>query len=214
MLERLLDERPVLLIGAHPDDELGCGATVARLIDSGAEVYHYYFSSCEQSLCDIGLPKEQLLEECNMSRNELGIKLNNCGNFDFPVRYFPSYRQEILEKLVKLRSELNPGIVFVPNGNDIHQDHHCVYKEAVRTFKYTTMLGYELPWNTLTMNHDCLVAIKKKHLDRKLAALSCYKSQLNRSYANEQFFQSLAQVRGVQANSEYAECFEVVRLFF
>ncbi|AQS60353.1 PIG-L deacetylase family protein [Desulforamulus ferrireducens] len=213
MLERLVDNRPALVLGAHPDDELGCGATINKLVESGVKVYHYYFSLCEQSLRDIGLPINQLKEECNSSRKILGIRLENCGNFEFPVRYFPSVRQDILEVLIKLKKEINPALVFTPNSNDIHQDHHCIYEETVRAFKHTSILGYELPWNTLTMNHDCLVIVNNDHMEKKLKASSCYKSQLHRNYSNTQFFESLARVRGVQANAVFAECFEVIRLF-
>lgn len=213
MLERLLNEKPVLVLGPHPDDELGCGATINRLINAGKKVFHYYFSQCEQSLRDIGLPIDQLKEECNASRKILGIDLENCGHYDFPVRYFPNVRQEILEELIKLRKQIDPGLVLVPNSNDIHQDHHCIYEEALRAFKHTSVLGYELPWNTMTMRHDCLVIIEEPNLEKKLAASACYKSQMHRNYANTEFYKSLARVRGVQANTEYAECFEVIRLF-
>lgn len=213
MLDKLLDGRPALVLGAHPDDELGCGATINKLVEASVEVHHYYFSDCEQSLKDVGLPLKQLKEECNNSRTTLGISLGNCGNFSFPVRYFPNNRQEILEILIQLKKEINPALVFVPNSNDIHQDHHTIYQEAVRAFKHCSILGYELPWNTLTMNHDCLVIVDRHHIDVKLKALSNYKSQEQRIYANSQFFESLARVRGVQANKEYAECFEVIRLF-
>jgi len=205
-------DRPVLVLGAHPDDELGCGATIAKLVDEGHEVFHYYLSPCEQSLNDIGLPVEQLQQECEKSRRALGIAPEHCGNFNFPVRYFPTVRQDILEEFIKIRKEVNPSLVFVPNSNDIHQDHHSVYEEAVRAFKHSSILGYELPWNTLTMNHDCLVVVEETHIQRKLEALTAYASQLQRIYANTQFFRSLAEVRGVQANAQYAECFEVIRI--
>jgi len=213
VIERILSGRPVLVLGAHPDDEMGCGSTIAKLIESGATVYHYYFSPCVESVVSLGLTPDQLQEECQQSRKKLGIRLENCGNFDYPVRYLPQYRQDILENLIELKKKINPGLVFIPNSNDIHQDHHCVYEEALRAFKHTTMLGYELPWNTMTMNHDCLVDIKEKYLKIKIDAIKSYKSQMNRNYANIEFFESLAKVRGVQANTKYAECFEVVRLF-
>lgn len=212
MLDRILAGRPVLVLGAHPDDEMGCGSTIAKLVDSGATVHHYYFSPCTESLISIGLTPSQLQEECQQSRKTLGMKLENCGNFEYPVRYLPKYRQDILENLTELKKRINPGIVFIPNSNDIHQDHHCIYEEALRAFKHTTMLGYELPWNTMTMNHDCLIEINEKYLKTKIDSIKCYKSQMHRNYANIEFFESLARVRGVQANTKYAECFEVVRL--
>jgi hypothetical protein len=43
-------------------------------------------------------------------------------------------------------------------------------------------------------------------------ALSKYKSQAHRPYANEEFLRSQLRMRGVQVSRRYAEVFEVVRL--
>lgn len=208
------EEKKVLVLGAHPDDELGCGGTLAKMADTkNTTVYHYFFCPCQLSLRDIGLPEDQLLSEVAKSREILNIRSENSGNFDFPVRELETYRQEVLEEMIKLKKRINPDIVLIPNRNDIHQDHTTVCREAIRAFKNTTILGYEMPWNTLRMNHDCLVHLEKCHLNKKIEANKCYESQLHRNYANIEFYQALAKVRGVQAGCEFAECFEVIRLF-
>lgn len=212
MLSSYLRGKNVLVLGPHPDDEVGCAATIVKLVEAGAIVHHYFFSPCDESMAQLGLPPNQLLKECNQSREILGIQLANCGNFEFPVRYFPTYRQEILEELIKLKQRLSPALVFTCNSHDIHQDHHTIYEETIRAFKHTTVLGYEIPWNTMTMKHDCLIAVSESEIEKKIAALTSYKSQEGRIYANINFFQALAQVRGVQANTRYAECFELIRL--
>jgi hypothetical protein len=43
-------------------------------------------------------------------------------------------------------------------------------------------------------------------------ALKEYNSQSHRNYMQEDFIRSLAKVRGVQCNSEYAEAFEMYKL--
>jgi hypothetical protein len=55
------------------------------------------------------------------------------------------------------------------------------------------------------------VPLDESHIRKKIKALSCYNSQKNRSYLNENFIRSLAITRGVQINAKYAEVFEVVR---
>jgi LmbE family N-acetylglucosaminyl deacetylase len=213
MMDILGKTGKVLVLGAHPDDELGCGGVISKLLKQGVEVHHWYFSLCEESLQAVNLPVEQLQKECEKSRSLLGINPENCGNFTFPVRYFPQHRQQILEEMVLLNRRIEPDLVLVPNQHDVHQDHHTIYEESVRAFKYRSILGYELPWNTLTFNHDCLISLEEADLQAKLRAVECYKSQLQRNYANIDFFQSLARVRGVQANTMYAECCEVIRVF-
>jgi LmbE family N-acetylglucosaminyl deacetylase len=203
---------PVLLLGPHPDDEIGCAGLVRRLVDGGYDVHHFFFSDCRESIGRANATVEQLLDECEQSRDVLGIRLENRHRLDFPVRYFPQHRQEILEELVAMRGQFNPGLVLVPNGFDIHQDHVTVHQEAVRAFKHSTILGYELPWNTLEMSHDCFVNLTEEQVAAKMKALSCYASQSGRTYANAEFFQALLRMRGVQSNMRYAECFEVIRL--
>jgi hypothetical protein len=73
------------------------------------------------------------------------------------------------------------------------------------------MLGYEVPWNNLSFNTTGFVSLEEKHLERKIRALECYKSQAGRDYANEVFIRSLAKVRGVQIGVNLAEVFEVIR---
>jgi N-acetylglucosamine malate deacetylase 1 len=212
MLDDLKIKGPALLLGPHPDDEIGCAGLVRRLVDSGYDVHHFFFSDCRESIGRANATVEQLLDECEQSRNVLGIRPENRHRLDFPVRYFPQHRQEILEQLVAIRGQFNPGLVLVPNGFDIHQDHATLHQEAVRAFKHSTILGYELPWNTLQMSHDCFVTLTEEQVAAKMKALSCYASQAGRIYANAEFFQALLRMRGVQSNVRYAECFEVVRL--
>ena len=97
--------------------------------------------------------------------------------------------------------------------NDIHQDHTTIAHEGLRAFKNTTLLGYELIWNNLTFNTQCFIKLDKTHIDSKVNSLKEYKSQGFRDYLSEEFIYSLAKARGVQVGCEYAEAFEVVRLF-
>lgn len=205
---------PVLVLAPHPDDEIGCGGLIARLTEEGHEVHHYFFSDCKESIETIGHTVDSLLLECQDSCRILGINPENCGGYRFPVRYFPDYRQNILEMLTELKHKIDPNIVLVPNKSDIHQDHGTIASEAIRAFKHCSILGYELPWNMLESRHDCLVKLEERHLCKKLDALAAYKTQSERHYANRQFFESLARIRGVQARTEFAECFEVIRLVF
>jgi LmbE family N-acetylglucosaminyl deacetylase len=203
---------PVLVLGPHPDDEIGCAGLIRRLADAGYDIHHYFFSDCAETNRQTHFPTEQLLCECELSRDILGIPSDSRFRFNYPVRHFLEHRQAILEDLITIRNTLHPKLVLVPNSFDIHQDHNVVYKEAVRAFKHSTILGYELPWNTLEMSHDCFISLSDEQVEAKMGALESYKSQAGRIYANIEFFLALLRMRGVQSNTKYAECFEVVRL--
>ena len=143
----------------------------------------------------------------------LGIKEENLIILNYEVRKLSYARQEILEDLIQLRNRTKFDLVFIPSLNDIHQDHTTIAHEGLRAFKNTTLLGYELIWNNLTFNTQCFIKLDKTHIDAKVNSLKEYKSQGFRDYLSEEFIYSLAKARGVQVGCEYAEAFEVVRLF-
>jgi len=201
----------MLVLAPHTDDgELGCGGTIAKAIDNGSKVIYVAFSSADKSLPK-EFPRGTLKEELIAATEILGIPANNVRCLDFEVRHFSTHRQAILDDLHKLHKEFNPDIVFTPSLNDLHQDHKTLAEESRRIFKRTTMLGYEMPWNNISFDTFAFCVLKREHLDKKIKALKCYKSQKHKEYFEDNFIQSLAITRGVQINAKYAEAFEVIR---
>lgn len=204
-------QKNILVLAPHTDDgELGCGATIAKAIRAGATVTYIAFSAAEESV-DSGFPADQLVTEVKEATAVLGVKPENLIVYRYKVRKLNFVRQEILEKLIALRPQINPDIVFIPSQTDIHQDHSTIAEEGIRAFKYTNILGYELVWNNLSFKTDCFITVDQQDLDLKIKALSCYKTQAGKSYMDPEFHQSLARVRGVQMGGVYAEAFQVIR---
>jgi len=203
--------KTVYVLAPHTDDgELGAGGTIAKLIEAGAEVYYFAFSTAEKSVPK-GMPKDILKTEVLNATAKLGIKKENVIIYDYEVRKLNYVRQEILEDLIKHKNELLPDLVLMPSLHDIHQDHTTIAQEGLRAFKNTTILGYELIWNNLTFNTTAFVQLEKRHVKAKCEALKEYKSQNGRSYMSEEFIFALAKTRGVQIGVDYAESFEVIR---
>ncbi len=201
----------ILILAPHTDDgEFGCGGSINRWVGEGKEVYYIAFSSAEKSV-PAGMPKDILKKEVREATRVLGILPDNLILFDYPVREFPSYRQQILEDMVRLGSELKPELVLLPSTTDTHQDHQAISQEGFRAFKKISMIGYEMPYNNLSFSTNLFVALEERHVNQKVEALKCYKSQVDRIYAAEDFIKSLARVRGTQIGIEYAEVFEVIR---
>lgn len=203
----------VLVLAPHTDDgELGAGGTISRLIESGSNVTYLAFSTAKESVPD-GLPNDILKTEVRAATQRLGITSDNLIIKDYEVRKLNYSRQEILEDLIDMKRKNQYDLVLVPSLNDIHQDHQTIANEGLRAFKNTTILGYELIWNNLTFNTTCFVSLEEPHLLNKCTALSEYKSQEGRDYMSEEFVFSLARSRGVQAGVQFAEAFEVIRLY-
>ena len=203
-----------IVLAPHTDDgEFGCGGSIAKLIQNNVEVFYIAFSACQQSVLP-QFPSDILITEVKAATKILGVKPDNLILYDYSVRSFNFRRQEILDDLIKLRTQINPDLVFMPSRNDIHQDHFTIAEEGLRAFKFCKILCYEVPWNNLSFNTVCFSELNESHLNLKIGALKEYKSQEHRSYANDDFIRSLATVRGTQIGKKYAETFEVVRWSF
>ncbi len=95
--------RRALVLAPHTDDgEFGCGGTIARLVEAGAEVHYAAFSTASRSLPE-GFPADTLAHEVRAATGALGIPESNppsttsrCGR--------PAARQEILEILVSINA--------------------------------------------------------------------------------------------------------------
>ena len=158
-----------------------------------------------------GFDPDVLVHEVKEATQILGIKKSNLILFDYEVRTFNFRRQEILDDILQIKKEINPDIVFLPSKGDIHQDHFTITNEGIRAFKFSSILCYEMPWNNFSFDTSCFISLGYQDLVAKCDALSAYKSQTHKSYANHEFIRSLAKVRGVQSGNEYAEAFEIIR---
>jgi len=184
---------------------------MARLVEGGAEVRYVAFSIATRSLPE-GFAPDTLAREVRAATAELGLSEAALTVHDFDVRTFPEHRQEILELLVTLWEEWKPEVVFQPSLNDVHQDHQVVAAEGLRAFKRTTVLGYEIPWNNFDFSYQAYVALERRHVERKIAALGHYESQQHRRYSDPEYIQNVARTHGINVNREYAEVFQVYRV--
>lgn len=202
----------VLVFAPHTDDgEIGCGGSIVKFLEIGKEVYYVAFSIARTSAVQNGYPENILEIEVKKAIKVLGIPESNLILFDFPVRKFPEYRQDVLEEMVKLRKQIQPDLIFVPSLSDIHQDHQVVAQEGLRAFKRHSILGYEEPWNNVVFESRSFVTLEKRHIEKKVEALKCYQSQRHRTYLSERAIWGMAELRGTQLEGGYAEAFEVLR---
>lgn len=201
----------VLILAPHTDDgEFGAGGTISLLLEQGCDVHYVAFSSCEDSVPD-GWPSDVLVDEVREATAELGVPPANLRILDFPVRRFSEQRQAILQAMVDLDREMRPGLVLCPDRDDLHQDHQTVAIEALRAFKRTSILAYEIPWNNVQFQALAFFELKARHAEDKVRAIACYRSQQHRTYSSEEYLLAQLRYRGTQIGVQYAETFNVVR---
>jgi len=198
--------KTVLAIAPHVDDvELGVGATIHHLVQEN-NVYYVGLSLPPLVTRDVFMP------EFEASVQHLGINPQQIILRDYDPRDLFKTRSEILQLFYDLNQQLKPNLVFIPNSLDIHQSHEVVFAEARRAFKYGTILGYELPWNSMEFRMNAFITVTKDDVDAKIAAMNAYKTQKHRMFFANDIVGDLARVRGKQIGHDYAECFELIRL--
>ena len=191
----------VVVLAPHTDDEvLGCGGTIAKLIEKGYDVYVYAFSA--------GSATHKEFNHCVHTLGGEPFLFQNIA-----TRNFTEKRQEILDGMIGIREVIKPRMVFIPASSDVHQDHQVINQEGIRAFKHSTIYGCEYPWNSFNFSNGMYSVLSPEHVNKKIDAMRSYESQTKRIYFKEENVISLARVRGMQAGSEYAECFEVVRQY-
>ena len=153
--------KKALFLSAHPDDtEFGAGGLIQTLLEKGIDVHLAVLRNPVESLPE-GSDKMKLINEQSASTEIIGLK-NRVTFFDFSVRRFATYRQEILEELIKLRNQIKPELIITSSENDFHQGHNVLAAEAVRAFKQATFLGYTHLWNTRKVVGNVFFEISNK----------------------------------------------------
>lgn len=205
------DLQRIVVLAPHTDDgEWGAGASIARWIGIGHQVWYVAFSAAEESVLT-EFPEDVLRTEVFDATRELGIPFGHVRVLHHRVRYFPRDRQDILEEMIRLRKELNPTLVLLPSSHDTHQDHQVISEEGFRAFKRSSILGYDMPWNNRKTDLTFFQEVDASELAAKVRAIGAYRSQIFRNPRYEEFIESLAVQRGFQVGCRYAEAFEVIR---
>lgn len=199
--------RRVLFIGAHPDDiEIGCGALIAHIVDQ-TEILCVTLSDNQKNPDLINL-----VDEHYRSMEVLGVPREKIILGDFETRRFPHQRQEILEYILKLRRDFSPDIVFVHSKADIHQDHVTITDEALRAFRGTTVLGYDVIRSSYGFFPSFLVEVNEIDVNKKVESLAQYTTYKSRYYFGADVTRSTLVRFGAICERPFAEGFDILRV--
>jgi N-acetylglucosamine malate deacetylase 1 len=199
--------RRVCFVGAHPDDiEIGAGALIAHIANQ-TEVLCVTLSDNKKNP-DL----QNVVDEHRRSMAVLGVPSANLLVGTFETRRFPQLRQEILEYLIDLNRSFKPEIVFVHTKSDIHQDHLTTTEEALRAFRGTTVLGFDVIRSSYGFFPNFLVEVSADDVEKKIQALSEYRTYANRYYFNPDITRATLVRSGALAERPFAEGFDILRI--
>lgn len=200
----------ILAIGAHPDDiEVGCAGTLAKYARSG-----YAISLLVMTEGGMGGVAATRRKEQETAAGIIGVREIIWGGYE-DTQLTPSMNGMIqtIEDVIK---RTRPDVIFIPFGDDTHQDHRSLAKAALSATRYVkNVLFYEGP---TTQNFSPTVFTNiTDTFDVKLAMLLAHSSQVRKTNIENvtiaDMTRSTAVFRGIQARVEMAEGFTPARLF-
>lgn len=219
----------VLVIVAHPDDEiLGCGATMNRLADEGADVYTLILGegiTSRDEVRDVNLRKAELMalkQQVQQANNIIGVK--ETFLFDLPDNRFDSLALlDIIKIVEKIAHKINPKIIFTHHKSDLNIDHRITFNAVLTACRPTEgsvkeIYSFETPssteWNYPSDFSPNLFIDISGNIGKKLQALKIYKQELKR-YPHPRSLESIkdrSKYWGSVCGLFNAEAFEIVKI--
>lgn len=209
----------VLAVGAHPDDvEFGCSGTLLKHSKCGDNVTVLVMTISESVDGVTGKTlrsQEELLRETKTAAEMMGADLKF---LDFQDLHVPFSFESVsgIEKVIK---ELNIDVLYTHWAGDSNQDHIATYRASIAAARYVpNVFCYEqIPIPRHTENEMKLTYYSDitDYFEDKLRIANCHKSQIKK-YAKVGFdvsknLETLARYRGIQANTIFAEAFQVIK---
>lgn len=210
----------VLVIAAHPDDELlGCGGTAALHARAGDAVTAVI--ACEGESLRYG--PNGVGQNGHVQRAACTLGLKDVRQLAFRDQRLDTMAlTEIITPLERIVREVRPAIIYCQHGGDINRDHQLLFQaalvaarptepciEAVYAFDTASSTEWAFP---RSFTADTWVDISET-LDTKLAAMACYESEV-RPYPHPRSLEALryrAKAWGNQHCLDAAEAFMTIR---
>jgi LmbE family N-acetylglucosaminyl deacetylase len=211
----------VLVIGAHPDDEiLGVGGTIINHIQKGDKV-HVLILTDGESARD-SHDRELRDDALHKAGRMLGLeKIYKLGFEDQRLDTIPFI--ELTKKIEEIASEVNPQVVYTHYWGDVNIDHQIAFKACLtafrpvgnhpsRMFAYETMSSTEWgsPADTFNPNHYVDIS---DSIALKLQAMQAYTGEL-RAYPHPRSLKGIEESAlkwGKLIGVSHAEAFVLVR---
>jgi LmbE family N-acetylglucosaminyl deacetylase len=233
MLELLRNKR-ILVVVAHPDDELlGLGATMNRLIEEFNVTTHVVIlgegiTSRSNDRDKEKWKKELLIHNENIIQAQKAIGYHSVATHNFPDNRFDSVQLlDIIKIIEKEKTTFQPDVIFTHHGGDVNIDHQRTF-EAVMTAtrpmeheKVSTIITFETPSGTewidssssKKFNPNIYIEVSKDNVNAKIQGMESYEFE-KRKYPHPRSPEALiiqSQRNGIIVGKDYCETFQLIR---
>ncbi len=220
--------KKILVIVAHPDDEvLGCGGTIAKLINKKKKVRVVFLSDGESSrFKKINIKKNLYRKKCAIKAMKvLGVK-------DFSFSSFPDNefdKVSLLKITKKIESEVkkfNPDTIITHHNSDLNIDHQITSRATLTAcrpkvrnnvklilfFEILSSTEWNIPSKKNFFRPNWYEDISR-YFNKKIKAIKCYKKELRKSPHPRSLktIEALSIYRGSTSGVKNAEAFQLGR---
>jgi LmbE family N-acetylglucosaminyl deacetylase len=221
----------VLVIAAHPDDEiLGCGGTAARLVTEGHEVHFAILgegiTGRHSNRADADASRLAALhQQAHAAAAKVGVK--NLTLHNLPDNRLDTVPLLDVVKIVEdLVEKFRPETIYTHHGGDLNVDHGIIHRAVLTATRPTAghpvhdISAFEVPSSTEwafqriepSFRPNVFVEITQT-IDTKIAAMECYETE-RRKFPHPRSPEALRAIAtrwGSVVGCAAAEAFELVR---
>ncbi len=234
MLEYLRNKK-ILIVVAHPDDELlGLGASMSRLISDYGVIGHVVILgegiTSRSDNRDVQKWEEQLLiHRNNIKQAQAAIGYSSVSIYDFPDNRFDSVALlDIIKVIEKEKQEFQPDVIFTHHGGDVNIDHQRTFEAVITSTRpmenerVKAIVTFETPsgteWRASSDPRHFIpnffISFSSSNLEKKIIGMESYEFE-KRPFPHPRSPEALkiqAQRWGVAVGCDFAEAFCIVRL--
>ena len=214
-----LNKKRVVAIGAHPDDiEFGCSGTLMRHRKAGDEITMVVMTnskSVDGVTGKVIRSNDELFQETKEAADIIGGRLIMLSFEDLRV----PFSLESVSDVQRVLEAAKADTVYTHWAGDSNQDHIATYRASVAAARYVkNVYCYEqipIPRHTENEMKPTYYSDISNEFEDKIKVANCHKSQIDK-YAKvgldvPKNLKTLAMFRGIQANVQYAEAFQVLK---
>jgi len=219
--------RKVLVVSAHPDDEvLGTGGTILKHKKHGDEIYWLIITKTFKPKWTSDIIKKKN-NEIKLVSSSFGVeKTFNLGFHSTNLN--SSNQNDLIEKIRDVIMKVKPNTVYVPNKRDVHSDHFYSFKAVMTILKsfYMKRFGVEriLSYETLSSTEAAppqdyntflpnIYNDITPYIEKKIQIMNLYKTERHDDPfpRGPSSIRALARHRGATIGIDYAEAFMLIR---
>lgn len=230
----LLKNKKILIVVAHPDDELlGLGATMHQCIENQNVKTHVVILG--EGITSRSVVRDQkkwenqlAIHRKNIQMAQKAIGYHSVSIYDFPDNRFDTIALlDIIKIIEKEKEAFQADVIFTHHGGDLNIDHQRTFEAVVTACrpmaeeKVKTIIAFETPsgteWRSSTDPRHFLpnlfFSVSEKNIQAKIKGMESYEFE-KRKYPHPRSPEALiiqAKRWGIATGLGYAEAFCLVR---